>query len=299
MNPMASNPRAHSLAALALAGLGWLGLPVWADEALSESVITATLPGRTIAALVTHRSEHDAFRRAVLLLPGHPGIMKIESAQAFAMKGNFLIRSRRHWLDRETLVFSVDAPSDEWAAFSVQFRSTQRYAQDIRALIDVIRAQYGALPLTFVGTSEGSISAYYAAKAEAARTPAPADTKIESKTDLKTDLRAVSKVIFSSSLFLPSRNARGMVTLDFDNFPAPMLWVHHASDPCRFTPYREAQRLAEQTKSPLITVQSSNPGRGEPCEAQSPHGFIGAEVPTVQAMKAWMVSGAVQDVLLP
>ena len=278
---------AHTLAQWALVGLCCLGFPAWTDEALSESVISVTLPGRTISALATHRREHDAFRLAVFLLPGHPGIMKIQSADSFGMKGNFLIRSRRHWLDRETLVLSVDAPSDEWSGFSVSFRASERYAEDIRGLVEAIRQQYGTLPLAIVGTSEGSVSAYYVAKA------------VKAAKDAKEVQGADIKVVFSSSLFLSSRTSRGLATLDFDNFPAPMLWVHHASDPCRFTPYREAQRLAEKTGAPLITVQSSNTGRGEPCEAQSPHGFIGAEVQTVQAMKAWVLSGAVQDVVLP
>ncbi len=258
--------------------LGMCGMCARAQDALHQSVITATRPGYTISAIVNHLADHDAFTRAILLMPGSPGIMKIQSAESFAMKGNFLIRSRRHWLDRQTIVFSVDAPSDEWFRFSVYFRSTQRYAQDILALVGAIRTQYGALPVTFVGTSEGSVSAYYAAQAVQG---------------------ADVKVIFSSSLFLSTNNSRGLVALSFDNYPVPILWVHHASDPCRFTPYFEAQRMAEKSHAPLLTIRSSNAGSGHPCEAQSPHGFVGAEKETVHAMKAWVVNGVASDVTLP
>lgn len=271
-------PRVLRTGAMLLVWLGFSVPTVHAADGLSESVITATLPGRSISALVTHLQDHDTFQHAIVLMPGSPGIMKIESAESFGMKGNFLIRARRHWLDRKTLVFSVDAPSDEWAGFTVRFRSTERYAQDIRALVGAIRAKYGTLPLTIVGTSEGSISAYYAALAVPGK-----DTK----------------VIFSSSLFLSSRVANGLAVLDFDNFPIPMLWVHHESDPCRFTPYHEAQRMAQRTRAPLITVKSSNAGQGNPCEARSPHGFIGAERETVQVMKAWALTGVVGDVVMP
>jgi hypothetical protein len=35
----------------------------------------------------------------------------------FELGGNFLVRSRRHWLDEETPVAVLDAPSDERASF--------------------------------------------------------------------------------------------------------------------------------------------------------------------------------------
>jgi hypothetical protein len=40
----------------------------------------------------------------------------------------------RHWLDEETLVVVVDAPSDEWRWFDHQFRETPRYGADVEAL---------------------------------------------------------------------------------------------------------------------------------------------------------------------
>ena len=249
-----------------------------ADDAVSESVITAKFPDRSMSALVTHLAQHDPFRRAIVLLPGHPGIMKIESAGSFGLKGNFLIRSRRHWLDRETVVFSVDAPSDEWAGFTGRFRAGARYAEDIRGLAQEIEKAFGKLPLVLVGTSEGSVSAYYAARA------------------LGPDN---VKVIFTSSLFETSSNSPGLASLDFDDFRTPMLWVHHADDPCRWTLYWQARRHAEKTRSPLITVKSSNAGRGNPCEAFSQHGFVGVEQETVRAMKQWVVDGTAADVVAP
>ena len=275
---LAMRSQARCLVALMGALLSLFAPSTWAADAVSESVITAALKGRSISALVSHWREHDAFARAVLLLPGSPGIMKIQAADAFGMTGNFLIRSRHAWLDRETLVVSVDAPSDEWSNFSGQFRATERYAQDIQGLIHTLRQQYGPLPLTLVGTSEGSVSAYYAAKAIG-----------EPQT----------KVIFSASLFQGIRNSHGLNTLNFDDFKFPTLWVHHADDPCRVTPYSQAQQHAGKTRSPLITVRSSSAGRGEACKAFTQHGFVGMEAETVRAMKLWVVQGVVSDVQGP
>jgi len=248
------------------------------DPVVTESVMSVTFADRTMAALVTHFEAHQNFKRAIVLMPGHPGIMKIRSAQSFELKGNFLIRTRKMWLDAETVVFSVDAPSDEWSGFSGYFRGGARYAEDIRGLFAEIGKRYGPLPTVIVGTSEGSVSAYYAVRA--------------------LD-QANVKVIFSSSLFNFSRNSPGLAGMDFDDIKAPMLWVHHLSDPCAWTPYWQAKRHAEKTRSPLVTVKSEMQGRGDPCQAFSPHGYVGVEAETVQAMKHWVLHGEAKDVVVP
>lgn len=251
---------------------------VRAEAVIEESVLTVRFPDRSLAALVSRQTGHGPLKRAVLLFPGHPGIMRIESADAFRLKGNFLVRSRRHWLDHETVTLAVDAPSDEWYRFFGNFRASERYAEDIRGLARQIEKSFGRLEWVVVGTSEGSVSAYFAARALAPERV---------------------KVIFSSSLFEASRTSPGLASLDFADFKVPMLWVHHASDPCRWTPYWQARRHAEKTGAPLITVDTSHPGRGEPCEAFSPHGFAGVEAQTVRAMKRWVVDGVAEDVREP
>ena len=67
--------------------------------------------------------------------------------------------------------------------------------------------------------------------------------------------------------------------------------VRPADDPCRFTPYREAQAFARKSGSPLVTVRGGGPGRGPDCEALSAHGFAGVEVPALMAMQDWIRTG--------
>ena len=187
--------------------------------------------------------------------------------------GNFLIRSRRHWQDEETLVLAVDAPSDQWATFSQRFRQTRRYGSDIAALLNEVSNRYAISDWTLVGTSEGTISAFHAARMNQA---------------------LVSRLILSSSLFASSGSGGsgpGLSGVDWDDIKAKLLWVHHEEDGCQYTPYRAAQRHAEITRSPLITVRGGGPARGSPCEAYSQHGFIGIEQPTVQAMRNWVKTG--------
>ena len=110
-------------------------------------VVTAKRDGYTIAGLVTHLEGAKKFKYGVALFPGYPGIMRLreeDGAPKFDMGGNFLVRSRRQWLDEETLVAVVDAPSDEWASFSQRFRETPRYGADVAALLCGNRAASSA-----------------------------------------------------------------------------------------------------------------------------------------------------------
>ena len=239
-----------------------------------NQVVTVAAQGYTISGLVTHVRDAKAFKYGVALFPGHPGIMRLreENGQLrFALGGNFLVRSRRHWLDDETLVLVVDAPSDQWATFSQGFRETPRYGTDVAALLDETARRFGVEDWTFVGTSEGSISAFHAARMNPA---------------------LARRVILTSSVFSPSRNGPGLSGANWESLSAPLLWVHHADDPCAYTSYRDAQRFAEKTRSPLVTVRGGGPGRGGACEAFTAHGYVGVESETVAAMRSWVKTGA-------
>jgi hypothetical protein len=74
---------------------------------------------------------------------------------------------------------------------------------------------------------------------------------------------------------------------DFTTIKAPVLFVHHIADGCRFTPYHSAKSLAD--RFPLITVNGGDPPRSDACEAFSYHGYLGKERETVEAMVNWML----------
>lgn len=240
-----------------------------------HQVVVATVGERSIAGLVTHQRGATAFKHGILLFPGHPGILRLREENGeprFELGGNFLIRSRRHWLDDETLVVAIDAPSDQWGTFSQSFRETPRYGEDVAALVKELSRRFKVEDWTFVGTSEGSVSAYHAAR-------------------LNPGL--ARRLILTASVFRASRNGPGLSAVSWEPVPAPLLWVHHEDDPCAYTPYAEARRFAEASRSPLVTARGGGPGRGNACQAQTAHGFVGVERQTVEAMRAWVKTGAV------
>ena len=239
-----------------------------------NQVVTVAAQGYTISGLVTHLRDTKAFKYGVALFPGHPGIMRLreENGQLrFDLRGNFLVRSRRHWLDNETLVVVVDAPSDQWATFHQGFRESPRYGADVAVLLNETARRFGVEDWTFVGTSEGSVSAFHAARMNPG---------------------LARRMILTASLFQASQNGPGLSGVTWDGLSARLLWVHHENDPCPYTPHRDAQRFAEKSRSPLVTVRGGGPGRGDACQAFTAHGFVGMESETVTAMRSWVKTGA-------
>ncbi len=255
--------------------MAFVGLVVasLAAQAQVEEVVTAKLERYSIAALAMRLQSAKAVKHGIALFPGHPGILKLHEENGeprFEMRGNFLVRSRRHWLDEETLVVVLDAPSDQWNDFSQHFRATARYGADVARILTEVSTRFPVESWTFVGTSEGSVSAFHAAR---------------------MNPRLVRRVILTASLFEPGRNGPGLAGARFDELAAPLLWVHHDADPCRFTPYHQARRHAERTMSPLLSVSGGGPEKGDPCQAFSFHGFVGRERAVVLAMHAWVKTG--------
>src|SRR5262245_10075670 len=240
-----------------------------------DQVVTAKLERYSIAALVTRQEGAKAFKQGIAIFPGHPGILKLQEENGqpqYEQRGNFLIRSRRHWLDDETLVAVLDAPSDQWTSFSQDFRATPRYGSDIAAVLNQVSKLYPVGEWIFVGTSEGSVSAFHAGRMN------PALAK---------------RVILTSSVFEPTKVGPGLSSANFTQLSAPLLWVHHENDPCQYTQYRDAKRFAEKTMSPLLTVRGGGPEKGGACQAFSAHGYVGVERAVVLAMRSWVKTGAV------
>jgi hypothetical protein len=242
-------------------------------------VVTVKRDGYTIAGLVTHLAGAKGFKYGVALFPGHPGIMRLREEDGrlqFDLRGNFLVRSRRQWLDDETLVAVLDAPSDEWASFTQRFRETPRYGADVAALVAEIGRRHGFEDWTFVGTSEGSISAFHAARMNPA---------------------IARRVILTASVIRAGRNGPGLSGVDYSELKSRLLWVNHEDDPCGFTLHSLVKDAARRSGAPLVTVRGGGPARGEACMAFTQHGFVGVEPETVVAMRAWIKTGAIpQDV---
>lgn len=241
-----------------------------------EEIVVVKQGGHTIAGLVS-RGPKAKPKYGIALFPGHPGILKLHEEggkPAFQQAGNFVVRSRRWWLDAETLTVAVDAPSDQWTSFDQRFRQSARYGADVGALLAEVGRRFGIEDWTLVGTSEGSVSAFHAAR---------------------MNPKLAARVILTSSLFESTRAGPGLSDARWSAYPGKVLWVHHVDDPCPYTTYRAAQAFARKSGAPLLTVRGGGPERGPPCEPFSFHGFVGVEVPAINAMRGWVKTGALGE----
>jgi hypothetical protein len=245
------------------------------NSAFANELIVVPFKDHSIAGLVTHRPEDKKFTHALALFPGSPGQVKLQMQNGQIvfgdLRGNFLVRARRHFLEPGFLTVVVDAPNDHWfGLFTHEFRASPRYGEDVRGLVDEVARRYGDLDWTFIGTSEGVVSAVQAARMAA---PPP------------------KRVVLTSSLTGPNFQGPGLRFSEVKALSVPVLWVHHRRDPCRGTPYSTTKSWAEELHEPLVTVTGSKDARGDPCEARSEHGFAGRELQTVKAIVAWIRTG--------
>lgn len=272
------------LMAMMLAGIGGTDAQVAASDpnlAHPTHIVTVKRDGYAVAGLVTHLAGAKGFKYGIALFPGHPGIMRLREEDGrlkFELGGNFLVRSRRQWLDDETLVAVIDAPSDEWNLFSQRFRETPRYGADVAALLTEIGSKFGINDWTYVGTSEGSISAFHAGR-------------------MNPEL--AKRAILTASVIRAGRNGPGLSGVNYADLKARLLWVNHEDDPCDFTRYHLVKDAAQRSGAPLVRVSGGGPSRGAACMAFTEHGFVGVEKETVLAMRSWIKTGAVPPDVVP
>jgi pimeloyl-ACP methyl ester carboxylesterase len=220
---------------------------------------------------------------AVLLFAGYPGILHLrnnEGAVAYDLRGNFLIRARRHLLNENIFSVMVDCPKDQWMACDDRYRTSDQHAQDIAAVIDKLKQDFGAEKIYLLGTSYGTESSSFLA------------LKLGSKID-----GAIHTSTFTDPNSGHGGQTNGLPMWDFDwtAVKVDQLFVHHKYDPCNLTRYRSV--VSRKGNAPLITVQGSKNAHGNACDAFSAHGFVGRERATMHAIADWINRRKVQEVV--
>lgn len=206
---------------------------------------------------------------AALLYAGGSGDIRLrsEGGRPKFSAGNFLIRSRADFIRNRIQPVLVDVPSDWLAGVSDAYRRSDAQTADARAVIAEIRKRFPALPVFIVTTSRSTLSAAHLARVFGAGEAAG--------------------IVLSSSMAAPGAGWETIGSLDPAAVKVPLLFVHHRDDGCVATPYAAAAKLAEGF--PLISVKGGLPARSIACEARSPHGYLGKEAQTVDAIAAWML----------
>jgi hypothetical protein len=205
-------------------------------------------------------------RAVVFMFAGGDGTVSFNAAgQITHMSSNFLIRTEPQWL-AQGFGFATLAS----ASSLNDHRHGPDYAAVIARGIDFVRTRTNA-PIWLVGTSMGSI----AAANGAAHLPG-----------------RVAGVVLTSSVAAPNRNARETVfDSDLGAIAVPTLVVSNRGDTCPSAgPGFAPQILAALARAPRkeIVYVESHQLQSDPCEAMSPHGYLGIEADVVQRISAWI-----------
>ena len=213
-------------------------------------------------------------KAAVVLFAGGDGGLQISESGAYTqLRGNFLVRSAQLFAARELAVAVIDAPSDKQSyPFLGGFRQTAEHATDVKAVIAWLR-EHTKLPVWLIGTSRGTQSV-----AAVATRLAPPD--------------GPDGIVLTSTLFTDPRG-RAVPEMALGKLTIPVLVVHHEQDGCRFTLYRDAPRVMEKlTAAPRKELVAFRGGEnvGDPCQAQSHHGFRAIEQDVVARISGWILT---------
>jgi pimeloyl-ACP methyl ester carboxylesterase len=222
-----------------------------------------TRPGVTQPVYVTTVPNPAA---TVLLFPGDLGVVA-------KLRYNFLLRTEPDFVALGLTVAVVDAPSDQSNGMSDEFRMSAAHAIDVAAVIAAMR-QRAEVPVWLVGTSRGTISA--------------ASLAVRLGPPLITPGIApgIAGVVLTSTVW---QSPVSQVRLE--DIRVATLIVHNRNDGCIASPFGLAgyglRRLSAAPAKELIAV-SSSAQRSAPCDALSPHGYLGIEQQVVQLVAAWI-----------
>ncbi|HEV2188774.1 MAG TPA: alpha/beta hydrolase [Stellaceae bacterium] len=204
-------------------------------------------------------------RAIVFVFAGGDGIVAFNSAgQITQGRGNFLLRTQPLWLAQGFAYMTLASSSSLKGQ-----RHTPAYAAIIGRAIDFARTRSNA-PVWLVGTSMGSIAAANGA------------AHLSGK---------VAGVVLTSSVAGQSPAGETVFDSDLGAIAVPALVVSNRGDTCPIAgPGFAPQILAALSRSPrkdVIYVESHDI-QSAPCEAMSPHGYLGIESDVVQRIATWI-----------
>ena len=204
-------------------------------------------------------------RAIAFVFAGGDGIVAFTGAgQITQGRGNFLLRTQSLWLAQGFAYMTLASSSSLLGQ-----RHTPAYAAMIGRAIDFARTRSNA-PVWLIGTSMGSIAAANGA------------AHLSGK---------VAGVVLTSSVAGQSRAGETVFDSDLGAIAVPALVVSNRGDTCPVAgPGFAPQILAALSRSPRkdVIYFDSTQIQSAPCEAMSPHGYLGIESDVVQRIAAWI-----------
>lgn len=228
-----------------------------------------TRPGVSVRVLLTLPAATP--RGIVLIYPGGAGFL-------VTANGGFYGGFRREFAARGFLTAVVDVPSDQPQGLEEggrhdRFRIDPRHAQDARAIIERLKAEFSS-PIYVFGHSMGAISAAF----------------------LAATLDGLSAAILAASPTSrggPGSNWVSVPSVALDAIRIPVLLVHHEYDGCRGATFEGAKQYPPLfTASPRVSFMDvaggPPPESSNPCVGNNYHSFSGMRRQVIGGIIRWL-----------
>jgi dienelactone hydrolase len=240
----------------------------------AEQVVEVPSRGQSVRILMDRPAQPKA---SVVLVPGGNGDLHLTPTGGIgSLASNQLVRARALFVRAGYAVALADIAPDMRAGDGVRpgYRWSEDHAQDLGAVIAAMRQV--ARPVVLVGTSRGALSvANAASRLQGAMRP--------------------DAVVITSGMLMDTGGGQPSVQRNVPGIGAvtqPVLLVVHTRDACPLSPPDSAARfrplLRSATKVDVVSLNGGGPGRGDPCEGASPHGFAGMDQQVVDAITTWV-----------
>lgn len=218
--------------------------------------------------------------KVLLLYRGYPGIARIDGSDGQVK----FLNAQEHFeemlpvfLNAGISTVTLDCPSDQQSACRDSYRSSQQHADDVKALITVLR-QLGFNEFHLMGHSYGGVSSHWLSFR----------LGYELKSVIHSATQSSSPPLFNSDL------AASMKDFEHGAVKTQVLYLHHKDDLCNLTPYSYAQAHAQGDR--LVTVLGGDRS-GPTCGAGSYHGYVGRRAQVAEALVKWIKDGVVVPIV--
>jgi len=224
-----------------------------------DAIFLPTRPGVVQPFMVSYDDEAQPEAIAILFA-GSSGNININPNGQPVTNENFLVRSRRIFVQNHLATVVIDCPSDHKDGMGTAFRISEDHAMDVGLVIDEMNKKFPGLPVYLIGTSRGTISVASVAE------------KLAGK---------VKGVVLTSAVFNEIDFSKGFIV--------PVLIVHNTEDGCPVSPYSGAIHISKSYGYPLVSVKGGSVATGRAaCGSFSPHGFLNKEEPTISTIANWI-----------
>ena len=245
------------------------------EPPIEEILTVESFNGAKQSAVLSRLSNATSPKILVAIVPGSPSLARASASftgkVSIRQSGSFVVRERMRLLSDDIVTLVLDCRSDFYTSCPDDYQLSEQRFKDVRAVIDQAKTAFPSINRVWLlSTSRGMFSTVGIPK-------------------------------FSGEYFSGIIHTAGVADLilkkavELVGTSSPQFFYHHVDDPCDKTKYSTAKAVAEKMLSPFVTVYGGGGFFGDACNANTQHGFQGAEDSVMQHIMYLVRTGKVES----